>query len=473
MFNPLRFLATALMAVLLAGCAGTSQLPLVRDALAAADVSQAPMTDAWWRSFNDENLDELMTRALTENFSLRSSKARVERIRATTGRPGGGALVAALAEAGVLKDRYQASAGFWRYRATVAMSYKLDLWETLSPAMLPADIQAHASRADLSASAITLSASVAQTYFALIKNRAELKLLQRQSTANHEVLELLTSNRFGTAESDEVLRQRQLIAEADTQRIEAEAQQQILTHQLAVLVGAPVSEFELPSALPPLTQLPPLSYEGIPAEWLMRRPDLQAAFLRIQVADPDIASIVASFFPRVNLSTIVSPAHLLEEWLLGIASRLSLPLLDRLNIKLDVDLAEVEQAEALADYRQKVLTALREVEDALVAEQRDRALFSSLAHRLALARDTFVQLKYRYANGVVDYFEVFTALRDLQALEREHLVAKLALPLNRITLAHALAGSWTRPLPGRQQTLQSASLFEMLKYQRAYDERAG
>ena len=472
---PRFILFVILTAIFLAGCVGPAPAPRINKNIVTTNfgASQAPVTDAWWQSFDDEVLNALVSRALTENFSLRSARARVERVSATVRQQPEGGLIEALHEVGILKDRYQAKAGFWGYSASVAMSYELNLWETISPELLPAEIQVWASRADLSAAAINLSANVAKSYFALIKSRAELQLLQRQTRINNEILQLLGTNRHGTPQPDETMRQQQLIAATDTQRIEAEARHQLLTHQLAVLVGAPVSEFELPPTLPQLKKLPPLPYSGIPAEWLMRRPDLQAAFLRIQVVDPTVARIVASYFPKINLSTLVSPVHMLEDWLMAVASKISLPLLERVNINVDFDLTEKRQAEALAEYRQKVLTAVREVEDVLVAEKRDRELFKSLTERVKLARDAFTHLKYRYANGVVDYFEVYTALRDLQNLEQKHLMAKLALPLNRVAVAHALAGSWNQPQPIRQPTLQSASLFEMLKHQRAYGERAG
>lgn len=458
---------TLLLSTVLMGCASSGNIARLSQkavepapasaSLVGAQQIQLPMTDAWWTPFEDDVLDRLISQALTGNFSLHSAQARVERASAMAGQPGGG-LLPAMSNIGLLGDRFEASAELWGYSSRIAMSYEVDLWDKFLPGTLPKNLQVSASKAELSASVITLSANVANTYFALVKSQEELRLLEHQSAINKEVLALVTENAHGTLQPDELLRQRQLVAESETQRIRVEAGQRLLTHQLAALVGASASEFTLPEDLPSLTMLPALPYTGVPAEWLLRRPDLQASFLRIRSLDPDIAQMVASFFPRVNLSSLVSPAHLLEDWLLGLASKLSLPLLDRANVAFEVDLAEAKQAEALADYRHKVMTAVQEVEDAMVAEERDRSLARSLGQRLALAQGAFGHLKHRYAEGEVEYFEVFTTLRDMQLLERERLAAKLALSLDRVAIARALAGSWNQPQNNVIEMLRSAAL---------------
>lgn len=459
------------MVWVLSGCAGSGPAQVSAYALpdhgalmpTATPALAAPAGDGWWRDFGDETLNGLVEQALSNNFSLHSVRARVERAQAMANRSGDG-LVPELQQLGVMERRYQLEAGLWRYSADLALSHEsIEAWKELAARVVPADFQLQASRANLSALAIGLSASVARTYFAVVKNHAELRLLQHQLARNQEVLELMHEPSYSTPQPDELFRQRQLVAETEARSIAAEARQQTLTHQLAVLVGAPVADFRLPHRLPDLKALPPLPYRGVPAEWLMRRPDLQAAFFSIQRVSPDLAELVTAHLPSFKLTALVAPTRLLEDWVLGLVSKASGALLGRMNISLETALARTEEAEALANYRHEVLSAAREVEDALVAEHRDRLLLGSIGRRLTLAEDAVVHLRYRYANGVVGYFELYTALRDLQALERERLSMELALSLNRISVAHALAGSWERSGPIIPQMLQSASRSRVLR----------
>ncbi len=465
MLKPIRIPGALFALIQLLGCAGPE---LVRDSgnLMPNEVSQAtavPVPNTWWRHFEDETLNTLVEQALADNFSLQSVKARVER----------SAALALRDKLGLPAQQGNDGTTLWAEEssgllpaASVAMSYELDLWERLPSMPPPANSAAFTDLIELNASAITLSANVANSYFALSKGRAELDLLERQVATSRQMLELVESARAeGRATPDEVLRQRLWVDSAESRRIQAQAREQRHTHQLAVLVGKPVSQFELPASASTLQPLPSLPADDLPAEWLQRRPDIQASFLRIRSTDTGTAEAIASGLPPMNLYSIltraaVSPNELVQSLLVGVASRLSAPILDRFDGYLDVNLHEnADQSEqARADFRQNVLTAVQEVEDALVTERHDRELLNSLSGRLYTTRRVFHHLRQRYAEGEVGFFEVFTALRDVQALEQQHLSTRLELMLGRVSLARALAGGWSQPQNDLQKLLRSASL---------------
>ncbi|WP_166259200.1 TolC family protein [Marinobacter salicampi] len=458
-----RILLPFFAVILSAGCAGPG---IVREqtSILPSEISLAtanPVANVWWEHFDDKTLNALVERALTDNFSLQSVKVKVERsaMLALQDKLG---LPPQVGRGGITLRTYEGN-GVLPVSARIVTSYKFDLWEKLPPTLIASNSPLFDDLIELSSSAITLSANVANTYFSLSKGRAELGLLERQAATSRELLGLVESAREeGRATTDEVLRQRLWVASAESRRIEAQAVQQRHTHQLAVLVGQPVSQFELPATASTLQPLPSLLEDELPSQWLHSRPDIQSAFLRTRSTDTDTAGLIASGVPPINLYSMLtkaafSPTELVQDVLAELVSQLSAPLFDKFDSYLDINLGETEQAQA--DFRQMVLTAFQEVEDALAAERHNQALLSSQSGRLYTTRRVFHHLRQRYAGGDVDFFEVFTALQDVQTLEQEHLSTRLALMLDRVTVARSVAGGWTHPNNELQKLLRIASLF--------------
>src|SRR5690606_19937050 len=270
-------------------------------------------------------------------------------------------------------------------------------------------------------------------------------LLESQWQTNSQITDLIAlRNRLGQASVDELLRQRQLVEQSRTQLALAKADLRLLNNQMAVLLGQSATQAtEL--AAPALVELPPIPAAGVPAQWLQRRPDLRSAFYRLQAADQDVAQAVAQRYPRLNLSLAVesladSPSRIFDDWLGSIAAGLTAPLIDGGKRRAAVTAAEAQRRALLADYRQTVLTAVREVEDALVIDQRDQAQLTSLNEQLQLAETALEQLRFRYRRGAVQYLDVLTALTSFQSLQRQVLSLRYQLLETRISLARTLAG---------------------------------
>lgn len=458
-----RILLSFFAVILLAGCAGPE---LVREhvSILPSEISLAtanPVTNVWWEHFDDETLNTLVEQALADNFSLQSVKAKVERsaMLALQDKLG---LPSQMSGGGITLRSYEGS-GVLPVSASIVTSYKLELWEKLPPTLIANNSPLFDDLIELSSSAISLSANVATTYFSLSKGRAELGLLERQAATSRELLELVeTAREEGRATTDEFLRQRLWVASAESRRIEAQAVQQRHSHQLAVLVGQPVSQFELPAMASTLQPLPSLLEDELPSQWLHSRPDIQSAFQRTRSTDTGTAGVIASGIAPINLYSVLtkaafSPTELVQDVLAEVVSQLSAPLFDKFDSYLEINLGETEQAHA--DFRQMVLKAFQEVEDALATERHNQALLSSQSGRLYTTRRVFHHLRQRYAEGDVGFFEVFTALQDVQTLEQEHLSTRLALMLDRVTVARSIAGGWTHPSKDLQKLLRIASLF--------------
>ena len=412
-----------------------------------------PLPDIWWQHLEDPALDRLIQQALRQNFSLAATRARLAQARALTREARAdripqvnGDVDASLADAWGDRQR--------RYGVGVAATYEVDLWGRIEAAGEAAALRAEATAADLETAAISLSAEVANLYYGLAWKAAEVELLESQWQTNSQITDLIAlRNRLGQASVDELLRQRQLVEQSRTQLALAKADLRLLNNQLAVLLGQSATQ-STELAAPALVELPPIPAAGVPAQWLQRRPDLRAAFYRLQAADQDVAQAVAQRYPRLNLSLAVesvadSPSRVFDDWLGSIAAGLTAPLIDGGKRRAAVTAAEAQRRALLADYRQTVLTAVREVEDALVIDQRDQAQLTSLNEQLQLAETALEQLRFRYRRGAVQYLDVLTALTSFQSLQRQVLSLRYQLLENRISLARTLAGGWKDTALGR------------------------
>jgi NodT family efflux transporter outer membrane factor (OMF) lipoprotein len=331
------------------------------------------------------------------------------------------------------------------------VAYEVDLWKRLENRRDAADTLAHASREDVDALAMTLASQVAEVWFAIAEQKAQIDLLGEQERIGRTFLELLELRfSLGQATALDVYQQRQQLAATRAQFPLAESLLEVLRNQLAVLMGlAPGSLEDEPRGL--LPELPGLPDMGLPAELLQRRPDVRGAHLRILAADHGVGEAVADLLPALRLSAEVGfQGRAVEEtfsnMIYQLVAGLAGPVYDRGRRQAEVERRKEVLEERLQGYRQKVLEALQEVEDALVREDRQGAYLLEVAKQIDLSRATLKQAGFRYSNGQSDYLPVLTALQGLQHLERREISSRRQLISHRIQLYRALGGAWTENL---------------------------
>jgi outer membrane protein TolC len=195
-----------------------------------------------------------------------------------------------------------------------------------------------------------------------------------------------------------------------------------------------------------LPSLPPLPQTGVPGELVQRRPDVQQAWRLVQAADRDLAAAISNRFPRLSLEASISnrtdtARELFDNWLATLAGNLVVPLVDGGERRAEVTRSRAVLEQRVQEYRQTVLTAIQEVEDALTRERQQQQRLERLEQQIDLAGASFRQLRTRYLNGAVSYIEVLNALQDRQDLQRTRLTARQQLLNARVALYRALAGS--------------------------------
>jgi NodT family efflux transporter outer membrane factor (OMF) lipoprotein len=423
---------------------------------------QTPLPDRWWRSFRDPALEELVDRALAENLTLRSAWDRLAQAEAVARKAGAAlwpAMDGAAGAARVLERN--AAVGDTTYRTALSLGlvagYELDLWGRIRSTRDAAALDARATQDQLRAAALTLSARVAATWYELVEQHGQIRLLDEQIRTNEEILELVTLRfRRGLSRAADVLQQRQLVEARRGDRVAAESRAAVLAHQLAILLGRPPAE-SVAEPVPRLPTLPPLPDTGLPVELIQRRPDIREAFHEVLAADRRAAAAVAERFPRVSLAANVNttgPAvrDLFDNWMATMAANLVAPLFDAGARRAEVDRARAVVSERLNGYGQRILDALVEVEDALVQERKQEELIGSLARQLEISGQVIERTRDSYLAGTVDYLRVLDALLTHQVLQRQHLQAQRQQLEFRINLCRALGGGWEMPRPNPQGT---------------------
>jgi len=262
---------------LLVGCATQAVDPEPFEkgspAFSASGEQEAPSD--WWSAFGDKNLNDYVTTALGENFSLAAARERLNAAEALARRERSGlfpdldGFVGAESSRSDVGER-SGSSDF--VDAGLAASYEVDLWGRIRATAEAEALRAEATRADLDAARTSLAGEVALTWYRLVEQKASLDLLAEQLEANEKVLTSL-KNRFrgGQVRSVDILRQEQLLEATRERLIVAESDYEVLKHQLAVLLGQPPQPPKILAAgdLPDLAPLPAI---GLPAEIVRRRP---------------------------------------------------------------------------------------------------------------------------------------------------------------------------------------------------------
>jgi NodT family efflux transporter outer membrane factor (OMF) lipoprotein len=438
----------------LTACASSPQnppAPVELPARFSADTEnlQPEPADAWWTAFNDGELNRLIDSALDDNLGLRASYQRLLQARAVADRQGAGLLPSLDATASA-ETRESDTTTTDIFSAGLNASYELDLWGRVQSLTDAEELRAAASQADYQAAAVSLSGEIASTWFQLVEQRAQAVLAQTQLETNQNVLTVIESRfAMGQSGSADVLRQRQLVSASRERLGNVRGEISVLQNQLAVLLGESPGQASLPDDQS-LPALPPLPRTGVPAELVQRRPDLQQARRLVQAADQDLAAAISNRFPRISIEASVSSqsndaSDLFDNWLATLAGNLLVPLVDGGERRADVRRSEAVLGALLQDYGQSVLTAIREVEDALAREQQQKQRLESLEEQIGYADTAYRQLRNQYLNGAVSYIEVLNALQETQDLQRTILNTRQQLLTTRVTLYRALAGPVPMP----------------------------
>lgn len=433
--------------------------PATRPSLSTAlpaSYSLYTQTDAaasdWWRDFGWPQLDQVIDKALTQNLSLREVWARLQqsqalaRISQAQRRPEltGSAEAAHRRSGQQLEDRRSISS-VENFALALAGSYELDLWGRVAAAVHSNTLVAEASAEDWQTARVTMAAQVAQTWIALVAQQQLLPLARQQWQRAQRQLALLEQRyRQGMATGVEMTEQQRRVAEYRAALLPLEEREQQLCFELALLVGE-LPSWRAPLGTQPLPEPQALNGLGVPADLLAQRPDVRAAGLRLQAADWSVAAARADRLPALRLTASAATdsekvAELFDNWLANLAASVSGPVFDGGRRRSEVARNEAVVAERLAAYQRVVLTAMSEVETALMQEHKRAMELQAVSEQLHRQQQLCRQLEQRYRQGDGSYLTLLGAEQTRTLLTQQRVQVQRDWLLARSALHRALGG---------------------------------
>ena len=439
------------------GSAGYLEPPPGWIAAAPADtLTRGP----WWTLFDDPVLNQLAPQVSVSNQNIAAAAAAVEESRAavreqraaffpTLSLDLGATRAGTGGHAGASTTLGSGSSGN-RYSLGLGASWEPDLWGRIANTVSAASASAQASEADLANATLSAQTTFVLDYLSVREADAEIATLQTTIVGYQRALQI-TQNRYDAAiaQKSDVLQAQTTLANAQADLAALRQQRAQLFHAMAVLAGQPPASFTLPAGDWNAKAVPAVPV-GLPSDLLQRRPDIAAAERRVAVANANIGIARAAYFPSLTLSGNANQgATRLGDlfnassfaWSLGIS--LAETIFDGGARTARVEEAQASWKQAVAQYRQTVLSAFSAVEDQLSAA-------SSLEQQQALrkvasqaADQTEQQMQNRYAQGLVAYTDVVTAQASALSARRALMQVSLNRQTAAINMVAALGGGWS------------------------------
>lgn len=437
--------------------------------VAAAPADAAPK-GAWWHLYRDPLLDQLEARVAASNQNIKAFEAQFREAEAVVQAARAQLFPTVSGSAGVTRSfsggghsGISTVPGLSGGRASTiytlegAASWDLDVWGRIRRQVQSDVAAAQVSAADLANATLSAETSLATNYLELRYEDSLQDLLAASVAAYARALQI-TQNQveIGTASPADAAAAETQLASTRAALVNVSVARQQFEHAIAVLAGLPPASLSIPHT--PLPQTVPAVPAGLPSTLLQRRPDIAAAERQMDAQNALIGVQIAAFYPDITLSAsygwqggpigmLISVAN--RVWSLGANATETLFAGGARNAA--VAEAEAAYDASVATYRQTVLGALQQVEDALVA-LRVLAVQETAEAAAVRAAQRSVQITLNeYQAGTVAYTSVITEqtalLSDQQALlsvQEQRLTASVAL-------IAALGGGWdTAALPGRE-----------------------
>jgi outer membrane protein, multidrug efflux system len=464
----MKVIAMLMCAVCFTGCAIESKrnaadigMPARWRHEAAVSSPRTPVDDAWWRSFGNAELNQLVEQASANSFEIAAAAARVDAARATAQIAGaqGSAHVNASADA-------SRQNGLKSFDAGLAARYEIDFWGRIRAQRQAALDNLDAASFDRDTVRLTVSADVANRWLESVSLRERVRIAGDNLDATERLLETMQAReRAGAATRLELAQQATLAAVQRRALTSLRQQADDSAAMLAALLAMPPSALTFETASLD-TVIAPSIDAGVPSELLARRPDIASAEARLAAASANVSAARAAMLPRITLTGSAGyqgerMSRLFDAPLYNLAAGLVAPIFDGGTLAGNRDLAIAQKEELLANYRQSIVDAFADVERALNANSGAQRQLDEHAVELAQAEQTLNLAQARYRAGSETFLTVLDAERSLATARDTDAQLRLARIESAVGLYRALGGGWRisdspasseTPAPARNQT---------------------
>lgn len=428
--------------------------------------SSAPPLDTWWTGFQDPELTRIIQHALDQNLDLQAAMTRVEQARAVAKEAGAKRLPSGTlnAQGEAFRQSLESQVGRYSpvlpgfnrtqayYDLNIGATWEADIFGGLKRGAQAATAEAQAAEAAHMGTRVSVVADAADAYFQIRGAQIRIQLARDQIDTDDHLVQLVRQREEAGIASDRELAQAEaLLSQAKATlpplAIILESQLNRLDVLLGVQPGTYATELATAADIP---AVPAISTAGPASDLLRRRPDIIAAERQVAASNARIGQALAEYYPKVSLAGLIgnesiAPGHLFKEstfqpsGVVGLRWRL----FDFGRVDAEVKQARGANAEALLLYRNSVLRAAEDVEDAFNALSQSEARRDEVLKEIAALQRVRDLSEQSYTAGVIPLTDVLDADRQLLVAKDDLAVSRESAARSAVASFRALGGGWT------------------------------
>ncbi|MGE0719164.1 MAG: efflux transporter outer membrane subunit [Alphaproteobacteria bacterium] len=414
-----------------------------------APAEGVPPPPDWWHAFGSAELDRLSEAAQAGNLDIAAAVARIEQADAQVRAAGAPLLPALDLSINAARSRQGGGVVANRIGLTLSASYEIDFWGKNRAGQRAAEWTAAATRYDRETVALTVAAGVANAYLQLLAAQDRMKTAEANLGIAQRGLDAIRArNSVGTATALDVAQQESVVLQQRAAVPPLRQQIRQNGNALAILTGRPPADLDVAGGSLYALAVPAVA-AGLPSELLVRRPDIRRSEAALRAAEADVVVARAALFPSISLTasggyqstalaSLFGPGA--AAWSVG--AGLLQPLFDGGRLEAQLAQQRARFGELLQSYRQTVIGAFRDVEDALVAIQETAQQERLQEAVVATARRAFDISTARLREGTIDLLTLLNTQQTLFQAQDQLTQLRLARLQAAVGLYQALGGGW-------------------------------
>ena len=413
----------------------------------------------WWENFDDPLLNDLIGEAALHNKDVLQALSRINQSRAlanvafTNLLPG--ARLSGFYERGKSSAARFPGGGngfdFEVYNGSVDASWELDIFGRLQRELEARNAEHHAAVAELYDALLMTMSEIADVYIQLRSTEVQLTIAEKNVSLQDDLLKLTqTKYQFGSVSNLDVTRAKTQLAQTKSLIPALKAKRMTSLHRLAILCGqqpdtlydriTQASDPRIPRYKGPLTI-------GNPNDLLRRRPDIRRAERILASKHAGIGVAEGELYPKIIFEGSLgfeasSSSNLRDSKTYGFGPQITWSILDTGKLRSQINIAEEETKEALLAFEKSVLTALEDVENALVSFQSEKEKLIDLKAAFDASKESYKIARLQYDQGALDFLSVLDTQRTLLDTENAFTQSKEALTQSLIRIYKSLGGGW-------------------------------
>jgi multidrug efflux system outer membrane protein len=414
-------------------------------------VSEPIQIERWWKTFNDPTLDNLIQRAVATNLDLEAATERVRQARATIGIARSALFPSASVNGSYSRNGSGSGPDQDLFQSGLDAVWEADVFGGVRRGVEGAKAGYEASIEDRRNVLVTLLGEVAADYILLRGFQQEIIIAHQNLDVEQRSANVARQKKLlGTATDLDIAQADSSVAstEATIETLEANRQQTV--YALSVLLGlAPTALEDELAAAGDIPNPPPVVAVGLPSELLRRRPDIRRAERQLAAATAQIGVATADLYPKFSLSGNLnfsgSQISALTNWSdrsWSVGPSATWLIFDADGVRSNIEVQNALQAQALTTYKQTVLTALQEVQSAMVAYAREQRRRGALINAVAANQRSVELATNRFNNGATDFLSVQVAEGSLFSSQDALVQSNRDVATDAVAIYKALGGGW-------------------------------